>query len=352
MAETIYRGRRAQVLENDNLEVVVTVEGGHIAAFKDKGTQLNPLWSPPWTSIEPSRYDPEKHPEYGAGAESKLLAGLLGHNLCLDIFGGPSAAEAAAGMTVHGEASVALYDVEVSGDTLTQATILKEAQLSFRRQIQLPSRGRVARIKETVENVSALDRPIAWTQHVTLGPPFLEKGQTQFEATATRSKVIEHDFTDGKGYMKVGAEFEWPTVPCIDGRAEDLRVFTTRAVSGGFCTHLMDPSRNEAWFVAWSPTRKLAFGCIWKRQDFPWLGIWEENRSRIQSPWNGQTLTRGMEFGVSPFPETRQAMLERGTLFGAPTCRWIPARQSCTAEYKIFLIPAERMPDERTLAQL
>ena len=28
-------------------------------------------------------------------------------------------------------------------------------------------------------------------------------------------------------------------------------------------------------------------------------------------PWNGQTLTCGMEFGVSPFPESRREMIER-----------------------------------------
>jgi hypothetical protein len=35
-------------------------------------------------------HTPEKHPEYGTGSEAKLLAGLMGHNLCMDIFGGPS----------------------------------------------------------------------------------------------------------------------------------------------------------------------------------------------------------------------------------------------------------------------
>ena len=46
-----------------------------------------------------------------ATAESKLLAGIMGHNLCMDMFGGPSREEAAAGMTVHGEASVAPYEI-------------------------------------------------------------------------------------------------------------------------------------------------------------------------------------------------------------------------------------------------
>jgi len=352
MAEIDYRGRRAHSLANDQLEIIVTVEGGHLAAVKEKATGMNPLWVPPWPSMEPSQYDTAKHPQYGHDAESKLLAGILGHNLCLDIFGGPSEAEAAAGMTVHGEASVALYDIEVKGEVLTQTTTLKQAQLRFTREIRLPKSGRVAAIKETVENLSQLDRPVAWTQHATLGPPFLEKGRTRFEATATRSKVVENDFTAGKGYMKIGAEFQWPLVPCEDGKPEDLRLFTARPVSAGFSTQLMDLSRKDAWFVAWNPTQSLAFGYIWKPQDFPWLGIWEENHSRTQPPWSGKTLTRGMEFGVSPFAESRRAMIERNRLFGVPTYRWIPARQSCVVEYKVFLIPAERIPDEQTLVAL
>ena len=345
MSETLYRGRRARVLDNGVLELVVTVEGGHIAALNDKTTRINPLWSPPWPSLDPSQYDHAKHPQYGDNAESKLLAGIMGHNLCLDLFGGPSEAEAAAGMTVHGEASIAPYDIALGGDTLTETTTLPHSQLRVTRSIQLPSRARVASITETVENLSALDRPIAWTQHATLGPPFLEKGRTQFRATATKSKVSEQNFSGDKGYLKVGAEFTWPMVPCNDGSQEDLRVFTNRRASGAFCTHLMDPSQEQAWFYAWSPTHQLAFGYSWKQSDFPWLGIWEENYGRTQPPWNGVTLTRGMEFGVSPFPENRRAMIERGSLFGVAGYKWVPARCSLTAQYKMFLVPAETMPE-------
>ncbi len=345
MSETKYSGRKAQVLDNGTLQITVLVEGGHIAAVTDKASGINPLWTPPWPSLEPSQYEPAKHPAYGADAESKLLAGLMGHNLCMDIFGGPSEAEAAAGMTVHGEASVAAYDLKVSGDTLTQRAVFTQAQLRFSRSIRLPAGQRTAMITETVENLTALDRPIAWTQHVTLGPPFLEKGATEFRVTATRSKVIEHDFTAGKGYMKIGAEFDWPNVPCANGGTEDLRRFTDRPVSGAYSTHLMDPKQAQAWFVAWNPKHKLAFGYAWKQSDFPWLGIWEENYSRTQPPWNGVTLTRGMEFGASPFPETRRAMLARKELFGVPAYRWVPARQMVTVEYRLFLVPAPAVPE-------
>ena len=345
MAEISYLGRRAVSLSNEFLDVIVTVEGGHIAAIRDRATGVNPLWTPPWPSIEPSSYDPAKHAEYGGNAESRLLAGILGHNLCLDLFGGPSEEEAAAGMVVHGEAGVTTHDVRTADGALRQTVILPASQLRFERRIRLAPGSRRLAIEETVENLSSWDRPIAWTQHVTLGPPFLEKGKTQFRATATRSKVIEHDFTGGKGYMQTGAEFDWPFVPCLDGSVEDMQVFTSRPVSGAFSTHLMDPVRERAWFVAWNPGMRLALGYAWRRADFPWLGIWEENGSRTAPPWNGVTLTRGMEFGVSPFPESRRAMIDRGGLFGVKGYRWLPARTRVQVEYEAWLGPADRIEE-------
>ncbi len=337
MPEILYRNRRAVALENEHLEIAVTVEGGHIAVIRDKASGINPLWTPPWPSIEPSTYDEAKHPEYGRDSESKLLCGIMGHNLCLGQFGGPSDAEAAAGITVHGEAPVGLFDINVEGDTLTAHTRLERAGLDFTRQIRLPKDARRAAITETVENLSCYDRPIAWTQHVTLGPPFVERGKTEFHASATKSKVIESDFTGGKGYMKVGAEFNWPMVPTLDGKLRDMRKYPAEEVSAAFSTHLMDPSRETAYFLAWSPTAKLALAYEWKQSDFPWLGIWEENHARMSPPWNGRTITRGMEFGVSPYPETRRQMIDRHALFGVPAYRWAPAKSKLTAQYSIRL---------------
>ena len=345
MPEDTYRGRRAHRIETADLRVTVLVEGGHIAEIADKRTGVNPLWTPPWASIEPSMYDRAKHPEYGADAESKLLAGIMGHNLCLDLFGGPSEAEAAAGLTVHGEGAVAKYEITAGTDEIVAQASLPMAQLRFERRLRLRPGSRVVSISETVENLGSCDRPIAWTQHVTLGPPFLVPGSTQFRATATRSKVFEGDFGKGKGYMKTGASFDWPLVPRIDGGTADLRVYTSAPVSAGFTTHLMDPHREQAWFAAFSPHSKFVFGYVWKRTDFPWLGIWEENHSRETPPWNGKTVTRGMEFGASPMPESRRAMIERGGLFGVPGYRWIEARRKATVDYCAFLIPGERVPE-------
>jgi hypothetical protein len=107
----------------------------------------------------------------------------------------------------------------------------------------------------------------------------------------------------------------------------------------------MDLARDDAFFVAFSPSAGLAFGYTWRRADFPWMGIWEENHSRTAAPWNGRTLTRGLEFGVSPMPETRRQMIERGRLFDTPAFRWIPARRRVGVEYCAVLRPAERIPE-------
>ncbi len=224
---------------------------------------------------------------------------------------------------VHGEASIAPYEISVQDGELTARCGMPQAQLAFERKLKLA--GDRVEFQEEVENLSALDRPIAWTQHVTLGPPFLERGTTQFRASGTKSRELNGS-----------QDFDWPLRPLPNGGVEDLQIYTSAESSSGFTTHLMDPHREQAFFLAFSPSSKVLFGYVWKRSDFPWLGIWEENHSRQQPPWNGRTMTRGMEFGVSPFPETRRKMIERRELFGVPGYRWIPAKTKVRAHLLCF----------------
>lgn len=332
MGSAKFHQRRAIQIENDSIRLTVIEEGGHIAEILHKPSGVNPLWIPPWPSIQPSAYRREQHTEYGADAESKLLAGIMGHNLCLDLWGAPSPEEAAAGMTVHGEGSILPYEISSTDGELRAACFLPAAELRFERRVRL-DRGRV-HFAETVENVSILDRPIAWTQHVTLGPPFLEKGVTQFRAPGTKACSLGSD-----------SDFAWPLKPRAGGGVEDLRVFTSAPASSGFDAVLLDPARDQAFFFAFSPSMQVLFGYVWKRADFPWLGIWEENFSREHPPWNRRTLTRGMEFGVSPFPESRRKMIDRNSLFGTPGYRWIPARTRVQVEYWAFITAATSIPE-------
>lgn len=338
---SLYRGRRAATIDNGTLRVTVLEEGGHIAEIRDLASGVNPLWTPDWPSIEPSTYDASRDTTYGAHAESSLLCGIMGHNLCLDLFGGPSEDEAAAGMPVHGEASVARFTMDTTGDRIAMSTVLPAAQLRVERRIELDDR--TVRVRETVENLTSADRPVGWTEHVTLGPPFVENGVTELHVAADRSLVYPGDFGQA-GYLVPGAEFTWPHAPGKHGRTVDLRRYPSAASSGAYTAHRLDPARDEASFVAFSKTAGLAFGYVWRTADFPWLGLWEENCSRAGAPWNGRTKTWGLEFGVSPIPESRRQMIERGPTFGTPGFRWIAARRRVEIAYHAVLRPAAAIP--------
>jgi hypothetical protein len=342
VTEVSFKGRRAVRIENEFLRVTVLKEGGHIAEVFDKRAGVSPLWIPHWTSLEPSAFAREQSDQFGNGTDAKLLAGIMGHNLCLDIFGGPSREETLAGLTVHGEASVDPYEVSEASGALVMQLRLRLAQLKFTRSVQLHENQ--LRIQEEVENLGAIDRPLGWTQHVTLGPPFLDPGTTQFRASLTRSMVSASD-PGFNSYLSPGKEFTWPMAPLSGGGVADLQQMKGTSPASGYTAHVADPQRDHAYWVAFAPQFRLAFGYIWKRTDFPWLGIWEENCSRKASPWLGREVTRGMEFGVSPFPETRREMVERNRLLDVPTYGWIPARGRLTAEYWISSQVTEAVPE-------
>jgi hypothetical protein len=331
MLRTQFHSRRAVQIENESIRVTVLEEGGHVAEITEKGGGINPLWIPPWPSIEVSSWTPAHALEYGESGDGKLLAGIMGHSLCLDMFGPPSPAEEAAGLGLHGEAGEVLWAIsEIPNGLLCRCT-LPYAQLEFERKITLLDN--TVKFQERVTNIASLDRPIAWTEHVTLGPPFLESGRTQFLASTSPL---------------------WPAAPLDSspGKSSAAQLNSTEPDilshpdhSGGYAAYLMDESRPFSFFAAWSPTCRTAITYKWRTSDFPWLGVWDENRSRTQAPWSGQTLARGMEFGVSPFPEPRRQMIDRHSLFNRPTYRWISARSSLAAEYEAAISHSDSLPN-------
>ena len=337
-----YRNRRAVSIQNSETRVVLTLEGANIAVIEHRPSGVNPLWTPPWDSLEPSSFNAANHPAYGADAEAPVLASIMGHSLCLDTYGAPSREEAAAGIPIHGEALFVHYEAEGDADGgVTLRGELPLAGIRFERKVSLAGKGLVL-VAESVENLCASDRPIAWTQHVTLGPPFLEPGKTQFRAPATRSKVIDSEFG---GEQATGAEFTWPHCPRKDGAMTDLRVYPSEFPSGGFTTHLIEPAHENGYFTSWSPSQEVYFGYVWKRVDFPFLCRWGEHGVRKLSPWSARTLTCGMEFSASPALESRREMVTRGSMFGAPAGHWLPAKSKIGTTYAAFIGRAASIPE-------
>jgi len=106
-----------------------------------------------------------------------------------------------------------------------------------------------------------------------------------------------------------------------------------------------DPARAGAFFVRFLPRIVSRSGIYGAETIF---SGWESGRrisAVVQPPWNGQTTTRGMEFGASPFPETRREMIERGRMFDTAAFRWIPAASAVNVEYWIVARTADCIPE-------
>ena len=344
--KTKWHGREAFTIHNDLVQLVSLLGGGHVAEFRflenTGASTLNPLWVPPWKTIEPYRYRPEVHAaRYGPPATGRLISGIVGHNICLDYFGLPSEEEAAQGLSVHGEAPSAKWQKTKLHATsrevaLTLAVRLPVAGLRFRREIRLRRGESVAYFAETVVNERKADHFFHWTQHVTLAPPFLGRETSRVTIPATKGRTYPLGY-DGKPLLPPSRDFRWPFAPTLTGGKVDLTRTFVHAGRGFVASVLLNPRRETAFVAALNGPHRLLIGYCFRRQDFPWVAIWEENRSRTAPPWSRRSQTRGLEFGSTPFPVVRRDAFALAPLFGVPTFSMVPARMEKTVHYLSFL---------------
>jgi hypothetical protein len=321
--------------------------GGHIAEFQFLESTglpvLNPLWVPPWKSMEPYQFRAEKHAAtYGPIGEAKLLSGIAGHNICLDYFGPPSPEESAQGLSTHGEAPSAKWRRSklhvTSQDVGLALTVrLPVAGLRFSREIRLRRGEAVAYLIETVLNEQKADHFFHWTQHVTLSPPFLGHDTSSIAISATRGRTGAGGY-GGNELLASGRDFRWPIAPGTSGDKIDLTRPFAQDGLGFIVTVLLNPRREVQYIAALNEPQRLLVGYCFLRKDFPWVAIWEENHSRAVAPWNGRCQTRGLEFGSTPFPIPRREAFAVSPLFDTPTFSIVPAKAKSTVRYLSFLV--------------
>lgn len=346
-AESVrWKGRDATRLTNGVIELIALTGGGHLAGLRfveaDGRPSLNVFWEAPWATYDPiPGLSEERLQMYGPKSVSKYMAGYTGHSLCLDYFGEPSAEEAASGLGLHGEAPVAQWNVAtptpVERPHCRWNVRLPAAQLAFEREVRLGDGESTVYVQETVSNERDVDHACDWVQHVTFGPPFLTQGESTLIVSAGRGITWPLGY-EGASLLANDREFVWPYAPC-EGveRTTDLRQpFDTRG--RGFVAGIqLDPGRDMEYLLAVNWNLRLGMGYCFRRKDFPWMTVWEENCARRGTPWNGRTQARGMEFGTTPLPLGREETFRRGQLFDTPSWCVIPAGQERTARYVIFL---------------
>jgi len=343
---TAWRGRPAYTLGNGALRLTTLTGGGHIAEVRLERPEgllsVNPLWSPPWPTIDPHTYrEPRHRRRYGSLVEGKLLSGIAGHSLCLDYFGIPSAEEVRHGLSLHGEAPSTRWRATRVSRTAGRVscelrTRLPTAGLEFRRTISLRRGEQVVYFDETVRNTRKTDHFFHWTQHVTLGPPFLAHGDAEIAVPGTRALTFPHGYDEGKALLASNREFQWPDAPRVDGGVADLR--RTLIEPGlGLVAGVLLADREVAFVAALNRTHRLMLGYCFRRADFPWVAIWEENRAISAPPWKGRTEARGLEFGTTPLPVTRRQAFQAPRLFEERTMACVPARGRKSVRYLAFL---------------
>lgn len=322
--------------------------GGHIADFRlldPTGSNVNALWEAPWPTMDPDKFQTrnvrKNVRKYGPMPVGKFLAAFTGHAVCVDYFGGPSPAEAAQGMALHGEAANSRWKLvrpeRSSADArVSMAVHLPAAGLRLRRELCLRRNESVVYVEECLTNECAQDHFFHWTQHVTLGPPMLHPDESVIALPGTRAMTWPHGY-EGASLVRDNEEFLWPHARATDGGRVNLARPFARDGKGFVAAVLLGPQRELGFVAALNWKIGLLLGYCFRRSDFPWVAIWEENVARTGSPWDGKTRARGLEFGSTPMPVGKEETFARGSLFGTPTFRRIPAKSELRAPYVVFL---------------
>ncbi|MDQ2949975.1 MAG: hypothetical protein M3Y27_29230 [Acidobacteriota bacterium] len=203
----------------------------------------------------------------------------MGHFLALDGFGAPSDQERAAGMPFHGEASKQAVKVMASQDAGPVRSVILQAPLplvqeTLTRTMVMVDGENVVYVTSDLESGVAVDRPISWAEHATIGPPFLERGKTVVDMPALNSRVRPFKPGPIPGRLMYGADFQWPMAPTSDNGQADLRLVPTDKNYLDLASCQMDPKRTVAFVTALHVEKHLLFGYVFRRQDYPWLMSW------------------------------------------------------------------------------
>jgi hypothetical protein len=281
--------------------------------------------------------------QYGSIIEGKLLSGLAGHNICLDYFGSPSVEESEQGLSQHGEAPSSRWIPASQRTTDSEATLslrtrLPSARLQFERAITLHAGEPVVYFRERVANLAKADHFFQWIQHVTVGPPFLAADEVTISIPGTKGMTFPYGYDEGKALLEAGKIFEWPYAPRKLEGATDLRRPLSQEGLGYVVGVLLDPQVEWGFVAAVNQELGLLLAYCFRRSDFPWVALWEENKAIEAVPWKAQTIALGLEFGTTPLPVSRRENFTmRGPLFDVPTVTYVPARRQTIVGYIALL---------------
>jgi hypothetical protein len=338
-AQTVaFEGQPAIVMSSGRVSVTVLEQGATLASVTLSGDSgaPDPLWNPVRLARESGR--------------SAQFSGAFGHFVCVDGFGQPSPTERAAGLPMHGEAHLLKFSVnqDHAAGSLEMKATLPIVQEVFTRTFHVVPGENVIYVDSRLENLLGFDRPVNWAEHATVSAPFVEPGKTFIEISGSRSQNRPYTVAQqGRGNgpprtqrrLVSGVDFTWPMAPALDGGKVDMRTFPEQPHFIDHAATLMDPARDIEFVVAYNRARHLVYGYLFRRADYPWLQHWGNFPAVAE-------LVRGMEFGTQPYDVPRQEAIATGTMFGAPTFRWLPAKGAIESHFLLFYSQAPQQMEK------
>lgn len=294
------------------------------------GDTINPLWQPNWPAADASelpwdgaltkQHNWEKTIPYGGNPEAPLLAGIVGHNLCLDRFGAPHPGEV---KPLHGEAGVIRWQLlSSSASQVTFGTTLTAAKLQISRSFSL--NGNEARVQTSVKPVADVPTEVEWCEHVTIGDPFMDG--CEVKAAISHAWNWPGEIHDHFRFKELG--------PLAEILPAEKALAVPPASDATPYGDVIGSQVVQPWFEVVNKTLGKKLRYEWDIASFPWLCLWLEHRCRTMPPWNSHARARGFEFSSKPFPEGQPPASRAMTFNGVNTKLVIPATGK-TTEFSI-----------------
>jgi hypothetical protein len=296
------------VIETPAARLAIDRKGGVLSAFQLHRDNLNPLVG-------------------------------LGHFLCLDRWGQPSAAEEKNGMPFHGEASKVEWKIvrppmqRAGAIEIEMAAHLPLAGIAVKRRARLAANEAVVTIREEVTNTNKLGRVYNMVQHPTIGPPFLDE-TTLVDANAARGFLQSSPLPNPER-----PSVRWPSAQ-KSGRRVDMRRLTDDP-DPNVVSYVID--EPYGWVTACNPGRRLLLGYLWKTEEYPWFNAWRHVEK-------GKPAYRGLEFGTTGLHQPYPTLVAKGRIFERPLFAYLDAGETVARSFAMFLV---RTPaDYRGVAQV
>lgn len=353
-------GRKAALLENSCIRVLVSEQGGMVPEFSLQRGEgwIQAHWNPAFRGQGKSF-----GPEHAAYWKVKLLYDIAGNFLCFPNFG-PDCSVAGFEFPPHGQAASgdwrilktsAAEDEAVVELALAEGSGLKAERCPFEiyRKDSIKQDSPVHYSYIEVTNTTEVELPASLGWHNTVGAPFLESGCKISLAAQAFSTVPEGTEFDATTRLAFGAACDsLEAVPGARGETFDLSQVPGMIGYTDFITGSISASAGLGWSALYNPRLQVAYISLFKDQDscveheiaLRFNDLWMQYGGRHFTPWapydggKDQTFCLGLENTTAYYANGLAEAVEAQELLGAPVVTRIKPGETCFSYYATALV--------------